>query len=296
MKRLLRMITIITFIFMTTNVFAATCSVSANKTNAYVGDNVTVTVSIFAGTWNVKVSGVTNPESIVGFDMDKNATTTKTYTVDTSSVGTKTIKVNGDITDYDTEATTYPNKTITINVTARPAEPVKPQEPTTKVVTTTKPRTTKAPVQNTGTIVVPVQEETPTTTVPFEEEQKEEVLGAEENNDIDITTFKIVGYNLDFDKYNLDYTIDVYKDVTELYIIVEGDEITADNIGIVDIKDKDSIKVTVKKNNNELTYTININRIYPTSNKGLVRAIMVLSVFTLLISGVSLYYCIIRKK
>ncbi|MCR5223681.1 MAG: hypothetical protein K6C11_00835, partial [Bacilli bacterium] len=268
MKRLLRMITIITFIFMTTNVFAATCSLSANKTNAYVGDNVTVTVSIFAGTWNVKVNGVTNPESIVGFDMDKNASTTKTYTVDTSSVGTKTIKVTGDITDYDTEATTYPNKTITINVTARPAEPVKPVEPTTKVVTTTKQRTTKATVQNAGTIVVPVQEETPTTTVPFEEDKKEEVLGSEENNDIDITTFKIVGYNLDFDKYNLDYTIDVYKDVSELYIIVEGDEITADNIGVVDIKDKDLIKVTVKKNNNELTYTININRIYPSSNRG----------------------------
>jgi hypothetical protein len=142
MKRLLRMITIITFIFMTTNVFAATCSVSANKTNAYVGDNVTVTVSIFAGTWNVKVSGVTNPESIVGFDMDKNATTTKTYTVDTSSVGTKTIKVNGDITDYDTDKNSAISKSATITVSARPNNPTPTTQPTTKPTTTRTTTTT----------------------------------------------------------------------------------------------------------------------------------------------------------
>ena len=53
-----------------TSVYAASASISANKTTAYVGDSVKVTVSVKAAAWNLGVSGSASG-SIIGYNSDK---------------------------------------------------------------------------------------------------------------------------------------------------------------------------------------------------------------------------------
>lgn len=105
--------------FCFTGVYAATANISANKTTATVGDKVTVTVTINAASWNVSVSGAAS-DKIVGFNSDgENETTTKQYTIDTSTAGTYTVKISGDITDGATDVNTAVNGSATITVKAK---------------------------------------------------------------------------------------------------------------------------------------------------------------------------------
>ncbi len=201
---------------------AASASITSSKTSAIVGDKVTITITSKAGSWNLKVSGSGISDSIVGYDLDGNKTTTKTYTLNTSKVGTYTVSLKGDITDYDTEVNSTINKSVTVTVKSKPT-----------TTTTTKPTTTK-----------------PTTTTP-----KPEVI-----EPIKISKFDIIGYNIDFNNDKLEYEINVDKDVTKLYIIVEGNSITTSGDKIVDIKDKDEIIVKITKKTLSKEYKIKINR------------------------------------
>lgn len=208
---------------------AASASITSSKTSAIVGDKVTITITSKAGSWNLKVSGSGISDSIVGYDLDGNKTTTKTYTLNTSKVGTYTVSLKGDITDYDTEVNSTINKSVTVTVKS------KPTTTTTTKPTTTKPTTTKP---------------TTTTTTP-----KPEVI-----EPIKISKFDIIGYNIDFNNDKLEYEINVDKDVTKLYIIVEGNSITTSGDKIVDIKDKDEIIVKITKKTLSKEYKIKINR------------------------------------
>ena len=288
MKRIRRFLIIIIISILSINVDAASCSISANKKTINVGETTTVTVNVFAGTWNLAISGPSS-EPIVGMDMNGNVSTTKNYSFTPTSSGTYTFKLTGDMTDYDTDVTTTGiNKSVTITVNNAPVVQTTTPVPTTKK--TTVPRTTKQ-----GTIVVepaPVEETTTT-------EMTTEVIAEAPKEDLVINSFKIVGYDLNFDSNNLEYTIDVYKDVNELYIIVDGENLNFINNGLVNIDNLSNIKVLVSNGIVQKEYTININRVgekQTTSNRGLIVCIIVLSIFTLLISSVSLYYYVIRKK
>lgn len=108
---------LVTFVFavMVNAAYAASVTVKAAKTTAYVGDKVKVTVTVKAAAWNVYVSGSASGD-IIGFNMDaKNQTTTKTYTVSCKKAGTYTVKVTGDVTDAD-DTNSPVNKSVTITV------------------------------------------------------------------------------------------------------------------------------------------------------------------------------------
>ena len=112
--------------------YAASASMSASKTTAYVGDKVTVTVKVVAASWNLRVSGSASGD-IIGFNMDAvNQTTTKTYTVSCSKVGTYTVKLSGDITDGATDLNSNVNKSVTITVKEKPASSGGSDNTTTK--------------------------------------------------------------------------------------------------------------------------------------------------------------------
>lgn len=131
---------------------AASASVSATKTTATVGDSVTITVNINAATWNLKATGTgISGGKIVGYDPDGNNTsTTKTYSLNTSSSGSYTISLTGDVTDGATGVTSYINTSVTVTVNnptpvtpatppnnnnggsssnSKPSTPTKPEEP-----------------------------------------------------------------------------------------------------------------------------------------------------------------------
>ena len=123
----------------TVKVNAASANISANKTSVTVGTKVTVTVKIDAAAWNVKVSGDAS-DSIVGFNMDaKNQTTTKTYTINTSKVGSYKVSISGDVTDEKSNNAQNVSGSVTITVKEK-STPTKPTTPTTP----SKPTVTKS--------------------------------------------------------------------------------------------------------------------------------------------------------
>lgn len=129
MKNIFRTILLAIFtlvaISLLSNVKAASTAIKPSKNSANVGDKVTVNVTVNATTWNLKVTGPGISENIKGYNLEglKNMTTTKTITLDTSSVGTKTITLTGDITDETGQITDGINKSVSVVVNEKPATP-----------------------------------------------------------------------------------------------------------------------------------------------------------------------------
>lgn len=131
-KKLLCLIVILGIFFICRNVYAASANISINKSNAYVGDSVTVTVSYNAATWNLHLSGSVN-DSEVGYNMDGvNQSGSRSWSINTSTPGTYTVTLSGDITDQN-DTNSNASGSVSVTVTEKPQEP-EPQEPTTIVV------------------------------------------------------------------------------------------------------------------------------------------------------------------
>lgn len=115
-KILLLTMLVIAGISIFSNVKAATASIKASKNPASVGDSVTITVTINAAAWNLKATGSgISGGNYVGYTNDaNNATKTETLKLDTSSAGTKTIILSGDVTDGDTGVTSSINSSVSV--------------------------------------------------------------------------------------------------------------------------------------------------------------------------------------
>ena len=153
MKKILKcVITIILFMIVgivENNINAATANISASKTNAYVGESVTINVSINAAAWNLNVSGNgISPGAITGFNMEgTNQFTAKSYTLNTSSVGTYVISLKGDVSDGATDVTSDISKSVVVTINPKPVTQT-PVAPSTKPQTN---NTTPNKKQNTTT-------------------------------------------------------------------------------------------------------------------------------------------------
>ena len=227
--RLIVIISIFSVMIKPFNVYAASASITASKTTATVGDKVTITVKVTAGAWNLSVKGSgVSADKIVGYDMDQNKTTTKTYTLNTSKAGTYTITLTGDITDYDTEKVSNISKSVTVTVKAKTTTNTTTNNNNNKTNNTTK--------KNTQTQTKPV-----------------EVVS-------EITRFEVVGYDINFNKDIHNYEINVDENLKKLYIIVEGKNITTEGNKEVDISDKDEIVVKIKDTKETKEYNIKINK------------------------------------
>lgn len=102
-------------------VYAASASITPSKT-VEQGSSVTVTGSVTAGAWNLTLSGNGQSKSLVGQTSivgNQSASTSISFTA--SNVGSYTFTLSGDITDFDTDVTTYPKATCVINVVAKQA-------------------------------------------------------------------------------------------------------------------------------------------------------------------------------
>ena len=141
-KLLFIIMTIFSFMLCTKVVYAASASITANKTSVTVGTKVTVTVKITAATWNLKVAGEAS-DSIVGFNSDaENQTTTKTYSITPTKAGTYTVSLTGDITDGTTDVNTKINRTVTITAKEKTTTNTTTNTTTDNTNTNTKPNTT----------------------------------------------------------------------------------------------------------------------------------------------------------
>lgn len=154
-KRLLIIIFgIILSIFIgTAKVEAANANITASKTTAEVGENVTIAVNFTAAAWNLKVSGegVQNKGYAAQTADLSEQTTTDTLQFDTSKAGTYTIKLTGDITDKDGNVIEGINKTTTITVKEKTVTPPPEQTTNPDPVTPQQPqKSTNANLKNLG--------------------------------------------------------------------------------------------------------------------------------------------------
>ena len=101
-------------LLISTKVNAASASISASSKNIAVGKTVTITVKASAASWNLKVSGEVS-DSIVGYNGDgENQTVKKTYKITPKSEGSYTVRLEGDVTDGNTNKNSDISDSVTI--------------------------------------------------------------------------------------------------------------------------------------------------------------------------------------
>lgn len=124
MKRIHKIFGLILFAFIffiiggNSKIHAADASITASKTVTQ-GSTVTITGSVTAGGWNMTLSGAGQSKGLVGntsTTSNQSASTSITFKAD--NIGTYNFVFKGDITDYVTDGTTYPEKKCTITVVA----------------------------------------------------------------------------------------------------------------------------------------------------------------------------------
>ena len=241
MKRIIKVLSLVLLILFTKDVYAASASISANKTTATKGENVTINVNCNGAAWNLHLNGSIN-DSIVGYNNNgKNENCSKSFSLNTQSTGTYTINLTGDITDQD-ETEIEINNSVTITVVE--PQPVNNQTNNTKETKNEKKSEEKK------------VEEKPTKNV--EKDEKNQIKSKE---NLKITKFEIVGYNVKFDVNKKEYLIDILENTTDLYVIIEGDNIEVSQQGKINIKNKDLIEISISNQDVKNTYKIKLNRI-----------------------------------
>lgn len=108
---------------------AASATISGSRTVTQ-GESVTVTGSVTAGAWNLTLSGNGQSKSLVGqTSAAGNQSASTSISFNASTVGSYTFTLSGDITDFNTDATTYPNTSCTITVVAKQTAPANSTAP-----------------------------------------------------------------------------------------------------------------------------------------------------------------------
>lgn len=124
MKKIQKILILLIFAFVlliickANGVEAASASITPSKTVTQ-GSSVTVTGSVSAGAWNMTLSGAGQSKTLVGQTSiagNQSASTSITFTA--SNIGTYNFSFSGDISDFTTDATTYPRNSCTITVVA----------------------------------------------------------------------------------------------------------------------------------------------------------------------------------
>lgn len=243
----------------------ASANISVSKNSIVEGESFVVKLTSYASTWNLHVesTGPVDKCSIKQADgTDDLSSVSKSWSVTCKSTGPGTIVITllGDTTDDE-------GHTKDVSVTKKVVVSKKVVTTTTLKSTTTttskttkKTTTTKSEEKNTTTVATTTTTsiEPLTTTIIAETGFTERFY--DEKKEF-IRNIKIVGYNIDFSPNKKEYTINVSKDVEELYIIIDS-EYNYTNTNIVNIKNIKSfeiassetgekIKINITRNSNE---------------------------------------------
>ena len=155
MKKTIKLLLVALFMLIAISAFskveAASASISASKTNATVGDNVTIIVSYNAAAWNLSVSGsgISSTKYVGNTDDAENASYSKSLSLNTSSTGTYTIYLTGDVSDGSTGVTSPVSQSVT--VTVKPSSGGGSSGSGSSGTSTTKPSTSNKPSTSTTT-------------------------------------------------------------------------------------------------------------------------------------------------
>ena len=285
-------------IFIPSYVLAGSITLDKYNVSMQVGSssNFKINASSAAGEITIKSSDSSIATvSETHFWMDNES---KVITIKGNSVGTTTISVSINASDYDEneinttykvvvyvkEKATAPTTTTTTknagnNTTVRNTETTKRANNTTK--TTTKIVSVDIPVE---------QQVEETTTTLTTEEIKEENLPL-------LKSLKIVGYNLDFKENQTSYSITIPYDLKELYVITEKDSNISVNEGIINVEGKDFIELKVLNNETNKTriYKINLVKKEYKESKNTKNIIYLILIIVVFVSFVTCIIFILKK-
>lgn len=181
-----------------TCVNAATASVSANKTNVTVGENVTITVNVNAASWSISVGGAVSGR-MTGYNEDGvNQNASKQFTLNTSTAGTYTVSISGDVTDQSSDYSTPVSGSVTVIVNA-PVVP--PEQP---------PTNNNGNQSSGGNTTTKPNNNNNTTTKPKENKSSNSRLGSLQIAEGAITP--------EFESKTREYTINIPNEITALNI------------------------------------------------------------------------------
>lgn len=233
MKKIIKLsIFIICFMLFISYVKAGSYSISADKRTVNVGDTVSITVGInnLAGSFSISSS---NNSVLAGGKSDWFESSTTVYFT-AKSPGSATVTVTAsDVADYDTGNAVGGSKSITINV-------VEPSRGGNSKTTNSK-KNKQSYDYGDDTIDI----------------------NKEYSSDNYLSSLKIEGYDIDFDKEKQEYSLDVDEDVSSINVTATANDSNANVIGTGNIKLTDginNIKITVvAENGNERVYTITVN-------------------------------------
>ena len=248
MKRIIKVLSLVLLLLLTKNVYAANATITASKTTATKGESVTIYVNCNAAGWNLNISGSIN-DKLIGYDNNgDNINCSKSYSLNTQNTGTYTINLTGDITDQN-ESGTEINNSVTVTV-------VEPQPVSNNNSNNTNVNNNKNSNNENKKVEAKKEEEKSTDNV--EKEDKKLIQTKEK---LKITKFEIVGYNVKFDVNQKEYLIDILENTTDLYVIIEGDNIEVSQQGKINIKNKDLIEISISNQDVKNTYKIKLNRV-----------------------------------
>ncbi len=215
---------------------AGSVNVSTSNIALEEGKTITFTITADNSAGRVDISSTDTSVATVStssFFLDNNSTT---ITVNAKSSGAATIIVKlTDVATYDGDELTGSKD---INVTV-------------------KSKKEKTPINTTGN-----------NNDKKEEEKKEEVKDTEQKEDnkiepkiiLNVVSFSIYGYSLDFDENVYEYDLDIDRNVSKIFIETTCNECEITGDKWVDISNSNQIIVNYKKETTEKNYTINLKK------------------------------------
>lgn len=268
-RKILFSIIVLGIAIISPNVHAASATITASAATVYVGDSASFTVTVNGAAWDVYVTGAVSG-SIVGYNADGiNQTTPQSFALNTSTPGVYTASISGSVTEQDSDESTPVGGSATITVIERPAPPpvtpapVTPTVPTVPTTPTTPTNPNPGGTTNENTNINNADSNANNNTTVTNPEEKNPTVEKEQPKEpkpLDITKFEILGYDIKFKNDVTNYELKIDKNLKKLYLVIEGNEISVEGNGIVDITNKDKIVVKIKNSEQEVDYTINLKK------------------------------------
>lgn len=242
---------------------AASYSITASQSTVTVGTTVTLTASVNAGSWNLKITGNGISQPLLGeTTTTSNTSASASASFTPTEPGTYTFYLTGDVTDYETEVTeTGISKSVTITVNPAPE-----QEPDEEQPSESENQNQNDNVPNESNVPT----ETPSTPTP--------TVTKSSNNYLSGITISTGTLSPEFYRETFEYTVE-FDDTVNLYDLkeieisatAEDNRATVEGAGTIQLNDgENNITLTVTaENGTARTYTIKVVKPMPVEQSAL---------------------------
>lgn len=231
---------------------------STNIISVEAGGSSTFTITAINAAGRIDISSSDPSVATVNVNSSFLDNSSVTVTVTTHNVGSCSISVSlTDVGTYDGDVLT---QGLVIYVESKATAVAPPITPPANNNTNTGGTTTNGNTNSNNANSNANNNNTNENTETKIEETTTDKEPAKELKPLEITKFEVLGYDLKFDRDTKIYELKIDKNVTKLYLIVEGKDITIEGNGIVDITDKDKVTLKIKNSDQEVEYTINLKK------------------------------------